>query len=155
MTPQLSNDYSKNRAVQNPTDDLIYSDGVFRDVRSDRTVHLFDRTNYTVNGVFSSHRTWEIINSEVIWDLRTLEPIRNIPSLEECKIVFTSSGCIFYAYIPNLSVEEASYQTYDSSYTLINETRIMTNLYSLDIAMSEEKIVLVTLTDEEGVNESF
>ena len=58
LTPERSNNYSNNQAVLNPTDDLIFSDGVLWDVRIERPVHLFDKTNITVNGVFHPQRTW-------------------------------------------------------------------------------------------------
>lgn len=52
LTPTLSNQYTKNRATFNPTDELILSDGVLWDLGSNKQIHKFDKLNQTLSGVF-------------------------------------------------------------------------------------------------------
>lgn len=52
FTPTNYNQYTKNRATFDPTDDLILSDGVLWDVRSGKDIHKFDKLNQTISGVF-------------------------------------------------------------------------------------------------------
>lgn len=52
LTPSLSNQYSKNRATFNPTDELVLSDGVLWDVSSGKQIHKFDKLNQMLSGVF-------------------------------------------------------------------------------------------------------
>lgn len=52
LTPTLSNQYNKNRATFNPTDELVLSDGVLWDVASGKEIHKFDKLNQTLSGVF-------------------------------------------------------------------------------------------------------
>jgi len=52
LTPSQSNQYNKNRATFNPTDELVLSDGVLWDVTSGKEIHKFDKLNQTLSGVF-------------------------------------------------------------------------------------------------------
>lgn len=52
LKPSQSNQYNKNRAVFNPTDELVLSDGVLWDVTSGKEIHKFDKLNQTLSGVF-------------------------------------------------------------------------------------------------------
>lgn len=52
FSPTIYNQYTKNRATFDPTDDLILSDGVLWDVRSGKDIHKFDKLNQTISGVF-------------------------------------------------------------------------------------------------------
>lgn len=52
LTPQISNQYTKNRATYSPTDELILSDGVLWDVNSGKEIHKLDKLNQTLSGVF-------------------------------------------------------------------------------------------------------
>jgi hypothetical protein len=52
LTPALSNQYNKNRAVFSPTDELVLSDGVLWDVTSGKEIHKFDKLNQSLSGVF-------------------------------------------------------------------------------------------------------
>ena len=47
-----TNNYSKNLASFNPTDDLVLNDGVLWDVKGKRVIHKFDKFNNFVSGVF-------------------------------------------------------------------------------------------------------
>lgn len=61
-----ANNYKANRAIFNPTDDLVLNDGVLWDVRSAKAVHKFDKFNQYVSGVFHPVGLEIIINSEVV-----------------------------------------------------------------------------------------
>lgn len=50
---KLANQYIKNRATLNPTDELVLNDGVLWDVRRSQPVHKFDKFNPYLNGVFA------------------------------------------------------------------------------------------------------
>lgn len=52
LKPSQSNQYNKNRAVFDPTDELVLSDGVLWDVTSGKEIHKFDKLNQTLSGVF-------------------------------------------------------------------------------------------------------
>lgn len=61
-----SNNYSKNLASFNPTDDLVLNDGVLWDVKGKRVIHKFDKFNNFVSGVFHPSGLEIIINSEIV-----------------------------------------------------------------------------------------
>jgi HIV-1 Vpr-binding protein len=52
LSPQISNQYTKNRDIYSPKDDLILSDGVLWDVNSGKEIHKLDKLNQTLSGVF-------------------------------------------------------------------------------------------------------
>lgn len=91
----LANNYKRNCATFNPTDDLVLNDGVLWDVRATRAIHKFDKFNTTISGVFHPNALEVIINTE-IWDLRTFHLLRTVPALDQCRLVFNSSGTIIY-----------------------------------------------------------
>lgn len=91
----LSNNYKRNCATFNPTDDLVLNDGVLWDVRATRAIHKFDKFNSTISGVFHPNALEVIINTE-IWDLRTFHLLRTVPALDQCRLVFNSTGTIIY-----------------------------------------------------------
>ena len=64
--PNSSNNYSKNLATFNPTDDLVLNDGVLWDVKGNRVIHKFDKFNNFVSGVFHPSGLEIIINSEIV-----------------------------------------------------------------------------------------
>ena len=59
------NNYSKNLASFNPTDDLILNDSVLWDVKGKRVIR-FDKFNNYVSGVFHPSGLEIIINSEIV-----------------------------------------------------------------------------------------
>ena len=61
-----TNNYSKNLASFNPTDDLVLNDGVIWDVKGKRLLHKFDKFNNFVSGVFQPSGLEIIINSEIV-----------------------------------------------------------------------------------------
>ena len=64
--PDKANNYSRNRATFNPTDDLVLNDGVLWDVNSSKALHKFDKFNPNISGVFHPMGQEIIINSEVV-----------------------------------------------------------------------------------------
>ena len=63
---EQANNYKANRAVFNPTDEMVLNDGVLWDLRSGRSIHKFDKFNQYVSGVFHPVGLEIIINSEVV-----------------------------------------------------------------------------------------
>ena len=61
-----TNNYSKNLASFNPTDDLVLSEGVLWDVKGKQVIHKFDKFSNFVSGVFQPSGLEIIINSEIV-----------------------------------------------------------------------------------------
>lgn len=64
--PGLANNYKRNCATFNPTDDLVLNDGVMWDVRSAHAIHKFDKFNMNISGVFHPNGLEVIINTEIV-----------------------------------------------------------------------------------------
>lgn len=64
--PALANNYKRNCATFNPTDDLVLNDGVLWDVRASRAIHKFDKFNMNISGVFHPNGLEVIINTEIV-----------------------------------------------------------------------------------------
>lgn len=64
--PDLANNYKKNCATFNPTDDLVLNDGVLWDVRTAQAIHKFDKFNMNISGVFHPNGLEVIINTEIV-----------------------------------------------------------------------------------------
>lgn len=61
-----SNNYLKNIATFNLTDELVLNDGLLWDVRDAKVIHKFDKFNNYVSGVFHPSDLEIIINSEIV-----------------------------------------------------------------------------------------
>lgn len=64
--PGLANNYKRNCATFNPTDDLVLNDGVLWDVRSAQAIHKFDKFNMNISGVFHPNGLEVIVNTEIV-----------------------------------------------------------------------------------------
>ncbi|KAK5873153.1 hypothetical protein PBY51_013791 [Eleginops maclovinus] len=82
--PALANNYKRNCATFNPSDDLVLNDGVLWDVRASRAIHKFDKFNMNISGDFHPNGLEVIINTE-IWDLRTFHLLNTVPALDQCR----------------------------------------------------------------------
>ena len=60
------NNYLKNLATFNSSDELVLNDGVLWDVRGRQVIHKFDKFNNYVSGVFHPSDLEIIINSEIV-----------------------------------------------------------------------------------------
>lgn len=52
LIPKHSNQYSRNRATFDATNELVLSDGVLWDATAGKEIHKFDKLNQSVSGVF-------------------------------------------------------------------------------------------------------
>ncbi|XP_015778205.1 PREDICTED: protein VPRBP-like isoform X2 [Acropora digitifera] len=137
-----SNNYSKNLATFNPTDDLLLNDGVLWDVRGNRVIRKFDKFNDFVSGVFHPSGLEIIINSE-IWDLRSFHLRDTCPSLEQSRVVFNNSGDVMYG-VKYLSDSAASdlLGPYESSFRTVDATD-----HQLIATMDVKKTIFDLCTD--------
>ncbi|XP_066939041.1 DDB1- and CUL4-associated factor 1 isoform X1 [Macrobrachium rosenbergii] len=119
FTPKLSNHYRINRAVLDPTDELILTDGVLFDVRSGKQIHKFDKINPILNGVF--HRNGlEIISSSEIWDLRTFHLLKTVPVLNLCDIVFNHTNDVIFGITVGDLIDESQENAFETSFKTVD-----------------------------------
>jgi DDB1- and CUL4-associated factor 1 len=157
LTPTIMNQYNKNRATFCPTDELILSDGVLWDFRSQTQIHKFDKLNNTVSGVFHPNGL-EVVSNTEVWDLRTFHLLRTIPALDQCQVKFSPLN-VMYAYsIQAETVEEdhaydTSFKVLDSyDYTSISTTDVRKSIYDLAINSNGCQIALC---ENQGVYDSM
>lgn len=145
--------YTHNRASFSPCDTMILNDGVLYDVRGP-VVHTFDQLSTTGCSVFHPQGSEIIINTEV-WDTRTFRLLHLVPALEQCKLVFNSTGNIVYAAMYSDCADVfrnnycASFRTFDAfDYSVI--ATVDTKRPLLDIACdhSDRYVVVVERTGE-------
>ncbi|XP_068246230.1 DDB1- and CUL4-associated factor 1 isoform X2 [Palaemon carinicauda] len=119
FTPKLSNHYRINRAVLDPTDELILTDGVLFDIRSGKQIHKFDKINPILNGVF--HRNGlEIISSSEIWDLRTFHLLKTVPVLNLCDIVFNHTNDVIFGITVGDLIDESQENAFETSFKTVD-----------------------------------
>lgn len=87
-----SNNYLKNVATFNSSDELVLNDGVLWDVRGRQVIHKFDKFNNYVSGVFHPSDLEIIINSEIV-------------SLLRCTICNVTSSFVLLTHFSILKIE--------------------------------------------------
>lgn len=141
--PALANNYKRNCATFNPTDDLVLNDGVLWDVRASQAIHKFDKFNMNISGVFHPNGLEVIINTE-IWDLRTFHLLHTVPALDQCRVVFNSNATIMYGAMLQADDEDdamdqqmkspfgSSFRTFDATdYKPITTVDVKRNIFDL------------------------
>uniref|UniRef100_A0A336LYJ1 CSON005995 protein n=1 Tax=Culicoides sonorensis TaxID=179676 RepID=A0A336LYJ1_CULSO len=150
FVPQIYNQYLKNRATFDPSDELILSDGVLWDVRSGREIHKFDKLNQNLSGVFHPNGL-EVISNTEVWDLRTFHLLRTVNTLEQCQLKFSAQN-VMYAISSevenNMDMDsysyESSFKVLDSlDYSSIATVDVKRNIYDLCINRFGTKIAVV------------
>jgi len=162
--PNSSNNYSKNLATFNPTDDLVLNDGVLWDVKGNRVIHKFDKFNDFVSGVFHPSGLEIIINSE-IWDLRSFHLLDTCPSLDQCHVIFNNSGDVMYGVkhqadsviIPFasrlLGPFESSFRTFDATdYQPIATIDVKKTIFDLCTDVTDSFVAVIE--NQAGTDES-
>ncbi|XP_052754263.1 DDB1- and CUL4-associated factor 1 isoform X2 [Galleria mellonella] len=160
LTPSISNQYAKNRATFNPTDELVLSDGVLWDVNTGKEIHKFDKLNQTHSGVFHPNGL-EVISNTEVWDLRTFHLLRTVPTLDKSEVTFNPSHTALYALCSDRDAEErsqfdTSFKTLDAfDYSSIATIEVKRNIYSLGVSPWGTQIALVeNVGDIDQVQES-
>lgn len=160
LTPTISNQYTKNRATFNPTDELVLSDGVLWDVSAGKEIHKFDKLNQSLSGVFHPNGL-EIISNTEVWDLRTFHLLRTVPTLDKSEVIFNPSCTALYSVCMEHDSEEksqfeSSFRTLDPyDYSSIATIDVKRNIYALCVSGSGAQIALVeNLGEYEQVQES-
>ncbi|XP_055318555.1 protein mahjong isoform X3 [Sitodiplosis mosellana] len=163
--PTIYNQYSKNRATYYPTDELILSDGVLWDVRSEKEIHKFDKLNQAISGVFHPNGL-EVVSNTEVWDLRTFHLLRTVPTLDQCLVTFSPLDVIYgisYSEVENrFDLDqvtfnyEPSFKTLDSyDYSSIATHDVKRDIYDLSINKYGSQIAIVeNQGDYESVQES-
>ncbi|XP_055715205.1 protein mahjong isoform X2 [Phlebotomus papatasi] len=147
--PKVSNHYTRNRATFCPTDELILSDGVLWDVRSQVQIHKFDKLNQTLSGVFHPNGL-EVVSNTEVWDLRTFHLLRTVPILDQCQTIFSPQNVIYAISVEqdtNLEDNygfESSFKTLDSyDYTSIATVDVKRNIHDLVVNKYGSTIAVV------------
>uniref|UniRef100_A0A8C7X1R9 DDB1- and CUL4-associated factor 1 n=1 Tax=Oryzias sinensis TaxID=183150 RepID=A0A8C7X1R9_9TELE len=160
--PDLANNYKKNCATFNPTDDLVLNDGVLWDVRTAQAIHKFDKFNMNISGVFHPNSLEVIINTE-IWDLRTFHLLHTVPALDQCRIVFNNSGTVIYGAMLQADDEDemmemqmkspfgSSFRTFNATdYKPIATIDVKRNIF--DLCTDTKDCYLAVIENQDSVN---
>lgn len=148
LTPQISNQYTKNRATYSPTDELVLSDGVLWDVNSGKEIHKLDKLNQTLSGVFHPNGL-EVVSNTEVWDLRTFHLLRTVPALDQCQVLFSPALAVIYSVSLEQETEEdtafeSSFKTLDAyDYSSIATIDVKKNIYDLSCNKFDTQIAVV------------
>uniref|UniRef100_A0A7N6BIG3 DDB1- and CUL4-associated factor 1 n=1 Tax=Anabas testudineus TaxID=64144 RepID=A0A7N6BIG3_ANATE len=160
--PDLANNYKRNCATFNPTDDLVLNDGVLWDVRTAQAIHKFDKFNMNISGVFHPNGLEVIVNTE-IWDLRTFHLLHTVPALDQCRIVFNNSGTVIYGAMLQADDEDemmemqmkspfgSSFRTFNATdYKPIATIDVKRNIF--DLCTDTKDCYLAVIENQDSVN---
>ncbi|KAM9474878.1 DDB1- and CUL4-associated factor 1 isoform 2-T2 [Clarias gariepinus] len=160
--PDLANNYKRNCATFNPTDDLVLNDGVLWDVRSAQAIHKFDKFNMNISGVFHPNGLEVIVNTE-IWDLRTFHLLHTVPALDQCRIVFNNNGTVIYGAMLQADEEDemmdqqmkspfgSSFRTFDATdYKPIATIDVKRNIF--DLCTDTKDCYLAVIENQDSIN---
>ncbi|XP_029991164.1 DDB1- and CUL4-associated factor 1-like isoform X2 [Sphaeramia orbicularis] len=160
--PALANNYKRNCATFNPTDDLVLNDGVLWDIRMSHAIHKFDKFNMNISGVFHPNSLEVIINTE-IWDLRTFHLLHTVPALDQCRVVFNSNATIMYgAMLQDDDADDAmdqqmkspfgsSFRTFDATdYKPIATVDVKRNIF--DLCTDTKDCYLAVIENQDAVS---
>ena len=162
----MANNYTRNRATFNYTDDLVLNDGVLWDMDSGKTVHKFDKFNSSISGVFHPMGMEVIINSEV-WDLRTFRLLHTVPGLDKCQIRFNHAADVIFGAIQQMDDETdleeetikspfgSAFRTFDGTdYSAIATIDVKKNIFDLCSDASDCYLAVVeNVKSEEALSE--
>ncbi|XP_050427113.1 protein mahjong isoform X2 [Adelges cooleyi] len=157
LTPKHSNQYSRNRAAFDATNELVLSDGVLWDAISGKEIHKFDKLNQNVSGIFHPNGL-EIISNTEVWDMRTFQLLRTVSSLDQCNVTFSRTGEGMYVYVIDQEMDDdMSYQTsfktldpYD--YTNITTVDVKKHIYHMACNNYDTQIAIV---ENQGIYENI
>ncbi|KAM6977034.1 DDB1- and CUL4-associated factor 1 isoform 2-T2 [Aplochiton taeniatus] len=160
--PDLANNYKRNCATFNPTDDLVLNDGVLWDVRSAQAIHKFDKFNMNISGVFHPNSLEVIVNTE-IWDLRTFHLLHTVPALDQCRIVFNNNGTVIYGAMLQADEDDdvmemqmktpfgSSFRTFNATdYKPIATIDVKRNIF--DLCTDTKDCYLAVIENQDSVN---
>ncbi|MGH0181756.1 UNVERIFIED_CONTAM: hypothetical protein FKN15_007446 [Acipenser sinensis] len=160
--PDLSNNYKRNCATFNPTDDLVLNDGVMWDVRSAQAIHKFDKFNMNISGVFHPNGLEVIVNTE-IWDLRTFHLLHTVPALDQCRIVFNNNRTVIYGAMLQADDEDdmveermkspfgSSFRTFDATdYKPIATIDVKRNIF--DLCTDTKDCYMAVIENQDALN---
>uniref|UniRef100_A0A8C2Z4L5 DDB1- and CUL4-associated factor 1 n=1 Tax=Cyclopterus lumpus TaxID=8103 RepID=A0A8C2Z4L5_CYCLU len=160
--PDLANNYKRNCATFNPTDDLVLNDGVLWDVRTAQAIHKFDKFNMNISGVFHPNGLEVIVNTE-IWDLRTFHLLHMVPALDQCRIVFNNNGTVIYGAMLQADDEDdmmelqmksplgSSFRTFNATgYKPIATIDVKRNIF--DLCTDTKDCYLAVIENQDSVN---
>uniref|UniRef100_A0A4W4ERL9 DDB1- and CUL4-associated factor 1 n=1 Tax=Electrophorus electricus TaxID=8005 RepID=A0A4W4ERL9_ELEEL len=162
--PDLANNYKRNCATFNPTDDLVLNDGVMWDVRSAQAIHKFDKFNMNISGVFHPNGLESFISHDWGgWDLRTFHLLHTVPALDQCRIVFNNNGTVIYGAMLQADEEDdmmeqqmkspfgSSFRTFDATdYKPIATIDVKRNIF--DLCTDTKDCYLAVIENQDSIN---
>ncbi|KAK6059693.1 hypothetical protein COOONC_02656, partial [Cooperia oncophora] len=119
-----------------------------------QVIHTFDQLNTTGCSVFHPQGNEIIINTEV-WDTRTYRLLHLVPALEQCKLVFNSTGKVVYAAMYSDCADVfrntycASFRTFDTfDYSVIATVDTKRPLLDISCDHSDRYVAVVERMSE-------
>jgi len=118
------------------------------DYRAPTQIHKFDKLNQTLSGVFHPNGL-EIISNTEVWDIRTFHLLRTVPQLDQCQVVFNTSGEVIFGVNLEQELEdetkfETAFKTFDASdYSLIST--VDTRKSVLGLCPSKDDLMLAVV----------